>query len=260
MRAVYLGDNLLLAKIASGKLMYLTAQDRSLTPSLITSGRWERHISMLMTRLIRRGHCVLDVGANFGYFSLMGADLVGPKGHVIAVEANPPLSELLFRNLEVNGHQSNSTVHNVAVYSEAGEIQLQVMKAHWGSSSISGTNENAAQWHDSVESVTIPAVTLDDLTADRSVDVMKIDIEGAEGHAFAAADKMMQKSPNIKIIMEFSPSMLGGEQPARELLNRLTGHGLRIHRIGSRGWLKEISIETALESVSGTHADLFLAR
>jgi len=183
---------------------------------------------MLMTRILRRGHCLLDVGANFGYFSLMGADLVGPTGHVLAVEANPPLSDLLFRNLEVNGYKPNSSVHNVAVYSETGEIQLHVMRSHWGSSSLTATDEGAAEWHDSVESVTVPAVTLDDLTADRPVDIMKIDIEGAEGHAFAGAEQMLRKNLNIKIIMEFSPPMLGGEQPARELLDLLTGHGLRL--------------------------------
>ncbi len=258
--AVHVGNNVVLSKIASGKLMYLSADDLSLTPHLITSGRWERRITILLSRILRQGMSFVDAGANFGYFSLMAAEFVGPEGKVTAIEANPAVYELLAKNLEVNGYVHRSTCHNLAIYSERGEVQLQVMRSHLGSSSLVMTEEVAAEWHDSVTSVTVPAAPLDEILGEQSVDVMKIDIEGGEANVFAGATKILTQNPNIKIVMEFSPAMLGGEEIASDLLDRLMGHGLHLHRIDARGYPRRITKQQAMQSAAGGHTDLFLSR
>ena len=46
-------------------------------------------------RNVRRGMTAIDVGANFGYYSLLLAELVGAKGELIAVEPNPHAADFL---------------------------------------------------------------------------------------------------------------------------------------------------------------------
>ena len=49
------------------------------------------------------GQVFVDVGANIGYFTLLGASLVGPGGRCVGIEAHPRMAELLQRNVIING-------------------------------------------------------------------------------------------------------------------------------------------------------------
>jgi FkbM family methyltransferase len=57
------------------------------------------------------------VGANVGYFTLLGGRLVGSSGRVVAVEAHPRLAELLHRNVVINGLYSYVTTWHKAAWS-----------------------------------------------------------------------------------------------------------------------------------------------
>ena len=56
----------------------------------------------LVRALLRPGHTFVDVGANWGYFTLLGAHLVGPHGRVVAFEPDPRLFRTLAWNLRAN--------------------------------------------------------------------------------------------------------------------------------------------------------------
>src|SRR5262249_37080464 len=49
---------------------------------LLTTGWWELDVTEALAHAIREGDTVVDVGANIGYYTLLMADLAGPKGHV----------------------------------------------------------------------------------------------------------------------------------------------------------------------------------
>ncbi len=82
--AVYLGENLALTRVLDRFKMYVDARDISLAPHLLLDGYWELWNTKVFRQLLRPGMHVVDVGANVGYYTLLAAAGVGPRGRVHA--------------------------------------------------------------------------------------------------------------------------------------------------------------------------------
>src|SRR6185436_6225769 len=65
-------------------------------------GIYEPQETWLVSRLLRPGMTAVDVGANWGYFTLLCAHLVGATGRVLSLEPDPRVFELLQENLALN--------------------------------------------------------------------------------------------------------------------------------------------------------------
>jgi FkbM family methyltransferase len=90
---------------------------------LAASGLWEPHVTAAFQALLGRGDICVDVGANIGYNALLAAQLVGPEGHVYALEPSTETHESLLENLELNGAR-NVTALRVAAGAADGEVLL----------------------------------------------------------------------------------------------------------------------------------------
>src|SRR5262245_25225023 len=66
------------------------------------TGQWEPAITQYVRTRLRAGDTFIDVGANIGYFTLLASRLVGPTGHVYAIEASPSIYQRLTRNVGLN--------------------------------------------------------------------------------------------------------------------------------------------------------------
>ena len=102
-RNAYLGDHTSLCRVLGRYKMFVDTRDIGIASHLLLDGFWEMWVTEEMLRHVRQGMTVLDIGANLGYFSLLLADLTGPRGRVIAFEPNPLMSSLARRSIEVNG-------------------------------------------------------------------------------------------------------------------------------------------------------------
>ena len=124
------------------------------------------------------GDVFIDVGANFGYYTLLGALIVGHEGHVHAFEPQPQVAEELKRNVALNRRQ-NVSVHSVAVGQRCGEETLYIPMRH---QSGLATLQPKADWTKgpAARRMTVPVTTLDEmfLGQDFAVRVLKIDAEG----------------------------------------------------------------------------------
>src|SRR5262245_6312972 len=69
------------------------------------TGRYEPQETVLATRILRPGMVAFDIGANWGYFTLVCAHLVGPGGRVVALEPHPRLASILRHNVRSNDLQ-----------------------------------------------------------------------------------------------------------------------------------------------------------
>ena len=67
------------------------------------TGRYGPQETALLGAALRPGATFVDVGANWGYFTLLAAHRVGPAGRVVALEPDPRLFALLRANLAANG-------------------------------------------------------------------------------------------------------------------------------------------------------------
>ena len=91
--------------------------------SAVRAGSYEPEICTQFRRLLSPGMCVLDIGANIGFFAMLSAGLVGASGHVVAVEPNPRNVRLLESSRRKNGF-TNMTVLQIAAGRANGLLAL----------------------------------------------------------------------------------------------------------------------------------------
>lgn len=152
--------------------------DNASENKLLHSGRRKdrRQLALTVGRL-KPGDVFVDIGANFGLYTLPAARAVGPSGRVIAIEPNPVMTGRLRFNSESNGFR-NIEIDEVAVGAEPGEARLSIDPRQYGLSSL-------AQQAGTTDRV-VPVVTLADLITGSGVsriDTLKIDVEGFEDQA-----------------------------------------------------------------------------
>jgi len=162
----------------------------------------EDYLLDLFVESIPEGGTVVDVGAHIGLFTLLAARAVGPGGRVIAIEPNPQTRSLLQENLVLNGLEERVTVLGVAVSAERQRAVLHVNEE--------GFLSNLFSTEDGCESeVEVECVPLDELLVDWApIDVMKLDVEGAEVSALRGAAGVIATSPEITLFCELNPGTL----------------------------------------------------
>jgi len=198
-------DGSLLTQTIHGLKYFIDPQDLIIAPQMVVYRQWEADISQLFRSLCRPESVVVDIGANFGYFSILAANLIGTGGggQVIAFEPNPGLCELLRRNREINWSIAPVTLHEIALGEAEDELILHVPKAHGANGSLSAPI--------GVECAQIPVTVrpLDTvLPHDLAVDIMKIDVEGHEATVLRGARAVIARSPNLHLILEWSKKQM----------------------------------------------------
>jgi FkbM family methyltransferase len=142
----------------------------------------------------------VDIGANVGYFTLLASRLVGPSGRVIAVEPFSENCRSILMSVARNG-ATNVTLLPVALDDRSGWAH---MASHIGSNAsfVPDQDDQIAQAYGTI----VPTFPLDQLMVG-PVDVMKIDVEGAEGRAVSGAAELITKHRPI-VVTEVSDAML----------------------------------------------------
>lgn len=102
---------------------------------------WEETTTQVFKQLIRPGDVTIDVGAHWGYFTLLAATLCTETGRVYAFEPHPKNFAMLIRNIQAN-HLSNVVTVQSAVSDCAGSIQM--FEAH--SSMGHSLNNHLQEW------------------------------------------------------------------------------------------------------------------
>jgi len=180
--------------------IYVRTNDAFIGAAIARSRMYEPHVSRVLSRYLSAGVTFVDVGANVGYFSLLAAARVGPGGRVIAFEPNPANCELLRLSMAVNGFEQRIDLRPVAVAEESGTV-------HFYTSGVD-SNGRVFKPSDIAGLPTVEAVTLDEALADCDrVDVIKLDVEGAEGRVWRGMQAIVQRH-RPTLVFEYSPDML----------------------------------------------------
>lgn len=233
MKAVYVGDHRVFCINAFDMPMYVDGRDISLAPHIMRGHIWELHMTNLITKLLDPGMTFVDVGANFGWFTLVAASRVGAQGRVIAVEANPETFDLLATNVEINGFSDRVACWQKAAWHEETELDFHVMRKHKGSSSLRHEiRESARAFHDDTETIRVEAMTLDDMIGDRPVHMVKIDAEGAEPNVLRGLKKTIERNKDLCITVEFAASWYPNGQ-AEQFLDEIEEYGFKIRKVGA---------------------------
>jgi FkbM family methyltransferase len=251
-RALYLGDQTVLCRVLGKYLVYADAQETGITPHLALDGYWESWVTLVLARTVRPGWHCLDVGANHGYYTLVMADAAGPEGRVVPVEPTPRLVDLLRQTLDVNGFPDVEVVAKAASDSDGETLQLVIPARRSMNASLS------AEIGDTDEAVNVESVTIDSITRDWSrVDLIKIDVEGAEESVWQGMQRTIADRPEIVVVLELNVARY--DDP-RGFLSVIEQAGFRLRYIDIDAEVKDISVDELLRRQVGQDWMLYLAR
>jgi FkbM family methyltransferase len=229
-KSIYLGDHLALAQVLDRFKMYVDTRDIGIAPHLMFGGHWEMWITKLFCELLRPGMTVVDVGANFGYYTLLAAAGVHLDSHIHSIEADPHNFQILNKNVEVNGYEQFVKTYNCAALNVRREVTFHQYQNHFGSNGIFSDPADPRI----ASSVRVPGIPLDELITE-PVDLMKIDAEGCEPLIFEGMQELIRRSPNLQILMEFAPHMIRATIDPMEFLNRIRRAGLTVKGVSYEG-------------------------
>jgi FkbM family methyltransferase len=164
----------------------------------------------VLRRLVQPGMVVADVGANIGMITLIMAWATGPGGRVISFEPEAIPRSNLEKMRHLNG-LSWVEVRDQAVGEKPGQLTFHVSDII-GHSSLYALPENEGS-----REIQVEVVRLDDIAPAQRMDVVKIDVEGAELDVLAGMSGLIAKNKDLAIVAEFGPEHLKrvGQTPAQ---------------------------------------------
>jgi len=196
-----------------GFSIYVSPRDLAVGAVIRESRNYEPYISDEFRKVLGPGMTVLDIGANIGFYTLLAASIIGPNGCCLAIEPNVRNVKLLAASKATNGFES-IRIYQGAATKEWGLLYLNTSHSNGVVSPATG------KLGELMSRETVMGMKLDDLLAScERLDVIKIDVEGAEYLALSGAIAAIEKSRPI-VFSEFSPPampQISGVQPEEYL-------------------------------------------
>ncbi len=202
--AMYLGNGRSLIRQRNGLLLCIDGESID-SLHLITSDGIEPDVVGTFLDFLRPDSVVLDIGANFGYFSTLAGSLLNDQGRLYAFEANPRTFACLQRSLAANNlHGRHQVVaSNLAVGEADGETTFFFEPDALGGASRFDRDRG------NTRSTVMPMRSIDSLLpAELAVDLVKIDVEGYEPFVLRGMRQVLERSPDVRIIVEMFTGML----------------------------------------------------
>lgn len=164
------------------------------------NGFYELDLSRRIVALAREGGLLVDVGANMGYFSLLWC-ASHSSARAIAYEASPRVAPRMASNIRNNQLADRISLVEKAASKEAGVVEFSLGPADqtgWGGITASAD----------VRTVAVAAVRLDEELGATPVDVLKIDVEGADTFVLYGCEALLRKRLIKTIFFEQNPSRM----------------------------------------------------
>lgn len=204
--------------------------------TLTNEGIYESGMIKTLKKFLHPGCCFVDLGANEGYFTVIGARLCGEAGRVIAIEPQHRLLPVIEENVRVNS-VPNVSVVNVAVRAETSTVEMQLTPSTNNGGSGFGRLTRYRLPTQQVSMQTLAQV-LDAQSAPR-IDLLKVDIEGFEFEALLGSSQVFEQRRVRALALELHPTLLAGRgkraEDITEMLERC-GYALS-ESFGNRVWL-----------------------
>ena len=194
-------------------------------------GHYEPLETALVRSLLKPGMTFIDVGANWGYFTLLAASMVGATGRVVSLEPHPTLYRLLEQNVERNRFEWVTTLR-VAAAGEEGEMNLAGYAGGDSNRGVSRLTRGVESQGPNYHVKTGRLETLLDDAGVGEVDLLKMDIEGGEGDVIPTLRDGLARARYKHILLELHPRALAAQGiDAAGLVEEIKGQGYRAWRL-----------------------------
>lgn len=234
--------------IAEGVLL-LNKRD-AVVSGAVALGVYERFEVDLFRQYIKQGMKVVDIGANIGYYTVIAAQRVGSDGVVYAFEPEPENFSFLEQSIQINNFK-HVECFRVGISNRKGQEKLFLSKDN------KGDHRMYSNGKDNQPSTAIEVTSLDVWHAERGlgkIDVIKMDIQGAEGLALDGMRNILQNTQPLVLFTEFWPQGLRdtGFDP-RTILENFERYGFSIFEINEdkRSLIKVLDFDRLLREHKG---------
>jgi FkbM family methyltransferase len=194
--------------------------------SIFVTGRYEPNEFCLLSKILKPGMTFVDVGANMGLYTLFAARRVGVSGCVLAIEPSSREMETLKGNVEINA-LNNVRVRQVALSDRASEVELLVARAqNSGHNTLGAFGYNTPLDHrEKTRTQSLDEIVQEERLS--KIDVIKMDIEGAELSALRGAVNTLRRDHPL-LLLELADRLLQHQNASSaEVLSLLSQHGYR---------------------------------
>jgi FkbM family methyltransferase len=204
-------------RLVGGATVWLDYGDRTQAIAYLTRRYDQRNVKLILSRLPRGGQ-FFDVGANVGLISAQISHY-RPDVSITSFEPNPAAVEILRRNLA----DTRSTIVTAAVAASTGAARFVAPEHDLGGGRILPDPGDG-------DGFEIDVVSLDTYCRAhgiRHVDVLKVDVEGAEPDVLAGARKLLTRSIDT-VLLEANDTLLDARGASRrDLITSMKAHGFR---------------------------------
>jgi FkbM family methyltransferase len=185
----------------------------------IQTGR-DSYLLEVIRESLGTGDEAADVGAYIGAVTVVAARAVGPTGRIHAFEPDPQTCSVLRRTVHASGVAERVTVRRLALAGTRGRGRLYRWNRDESQNSLVRNPAGGG-------SIDIETASFDEVLLDRSVTLVKIDVEGAELGVLAGMSRWLAASPvGAILIVESNPTALAAAGASvDELLARLKAKG-----------------------------------
>lgn len=184
--------------------MRLRPIDRFGKAIFVLGGNSDPHLAALLEAFLMPGMTCFDVGAHIGQFTLIAAKRVGPTGAVHSFEASGPTYQQLLTNVALN-NLSQVVTNHAAACDYDGHVELKTCRP--GKEAFNSIGRPLRPEDQIVGVERVPAIALDDYIRQhgiKRVDLMKVDVEGAELLVLRGARQLLADNAAPAMVIEFS--------------------------------------------------------
>jgi FkbM family methyltransferase len=187
-------------------------------------GVFEEGLTRMVMDCLKPGMTFFDVGAHFGYFSLLAEWLVGPTGQVHSFEPTPSTFGVLTANL---GGKPHVRLNNLALFCEESSLSLSDYGITYAAHNTLGAGKLDSETKAKLKPtpVTVRATSMDRYVAETGAkpDFIKIDAEGAELDILKGMERVLAEARPAVSLEVGDPD--GAGTGSRELLEYLAAKG-----------------------------------
>ncbi len=204
---------------------------------LLISGAYEEEVSYYFTKLSAGKDMLLDIGANIGYYTMLGY-----KANMdMKIHSFEPMRQtygVLKKNVDSINSQRNITAYQTALGSSSSHVRIE-QKADSGHNSLLPTKNPSTGRFEEIEVKRLADV----LSVTGKKILFKIDAEGYEFEVLQGAEQILDNN-ECTIILEFTPSFFrhlskDADKYSKHFLNFLVNKGFRIYEL-DKFWTKPI--------------------
>lgn len=203
--------------------------DLHVSKAIKETGQWEVFETQLIAACLQGAKNFVDVGANIGYYSMLAAAL-DPELAIWAFEPEPRNASLLLQSKALNG-AANIHLEQAGLAGNNGQIALFLSEDNFGDHQIYDRGEAR-------ESVRVKLLNGSEFLSAKldTIDVLKIDTQGAEFEVISGLMNLLGKSRQVQMVLEFWPfGLRKSGAHGHQLLDLLVELDLPMHIIDHIG-------------------------